>query len=281
MSFQAGYFISREIEEILLCPVCRTSVMPPPRMCRRGHIICRPCFRRLARCPVCRGSLSKRRNHAITMITALARLPCSFAIYGCPECPMRAKIRKWHETYCLHRPLGCAISTCLWEETIPGLRNLADKNPLTALEIHLRRSHSSQITILDCNAVSVYLTQNQDFKTSIKIQRYVLQLDGEMFLAALETRCKNGGMLRVGVARLARPIRPDSAFRSSIVVNGGECEVNYKLPVISYMLIWPGHVNMTLNKPYMCSMLLKHLQRYSLPDGRLFIRLSVHHNETD
>ncbi|KAI8428801.1 hypothetical protein MSG28_007473 [Choristoneura fumiferana] len=65
---------------LLECPVCMEWMEPPITQCRRGHLVCGTCRKRLDTCPVCRTAFSSVRNRAMENVAGILRYPCR---HGC------------------------------------------------------------------------------------------------------------------------------------------------------------------------------------------------------
>ncbi|XP_046399036.1 uncharacterized protein LOC124165617 [Ischnura elegans] len=242
-----------EINRIFTCPGCKLRINPPVRQCRRGHLLCRKCFLRANRCPVCKGHLDRERNFTIESLARVIRFPCSYADYGCGEPFMPAKERVSHESTCPHRPFKCFVHGCEWMEEVKSERP-CDPSTVAVLSKHIETKHPNYLPFSRGGNLSLKLNPSQETATvssavvedreSDKEEEdepqnklYVLDEDGKLFLAKLHLqKCFGEVFLVVSVTELCRPSKESPGHHFSVHVRGGDCEMFHKAPVLSYML---------------------------------------------
>eukprot|EP00250_Pteridium_aquilinum_P024065 c2827_g1_i1 orf=508-1443(+) len=118
-----GLTSSKDVHELLECPVCTKPMYPPIHQCSNGHTLCVDCKARVHnRCPTCRMELGNIRCLALEKVAAALELPCKYHPYGCfSMLPYYSKLK--HESLCNFRPFNCpyAGSECLVTGTISSL----------------------------------------------------------------------------------------------------------------------------------------------------------------
>ncbi|XP_019873397.2 uncharacterized protein LOC109601589 [Aethina tumida] len=67
----------------LECKECGNYMCPPIRMCINRHSYCDLCFKKVTRCPECRGQKSTLRNHTFENIVHQMLFPCKYVDKGC------------------------------------------------------------------------------------------------------------------------------------------------------------------------------------------------------
>ncbi|KAK3155924.1 hypothetical protein QOZ80_2AG0100460 [Eleusine coracana subsp. coracana] len=75
------------LNDLLECPVCTNSMLPPILQCPNGHTICSSCKLRVENhCPTCRQELGNIRCLALEKVAEKLQLPCKYQSAGCSEC---------------------------------------------------------------------------------------------------------------------------------------------------------------------------------------------------
>jgi len=117
--------LSRAIGEVLLsdveCPVCMQYMVPPIRLCKNGHNICRKCIQSVQCCPICRAEFLETRNVALENIVRRQKYPCANRQSGCLELFSIEHIDK-HHAACVYGKIKCPLhllKMCSWN----GLKN--------------------------------------------------------------------------------------------------------------------------------------------------------------
>ncbi|XP_047985872.1 uncharacterized protein LOC125226073 isoform X2 [Leguminivora glycinivorella] len=100
--------LNHSILRLLECPVCMEWMEAPITQCRRGHLVCGTCRKRLDACPVCRTPFSSVRNRAMEDVAGVLRYPCR---HGCGRF-LRAPRRHKHEASCASRRHACPLNQC-------------------------------------------------------------------------------------------------------------------------------------------------------------------------
>ncbi|XP_063361521.1 E3 ubiquitin-protein ligase SIAH1A-like [Cydia amplana] len=107
--------LNHSILRLLECPVCMEWMEPPITQCRRGHLVCGACRKRLDACPVCRTPFSSVRNRAMEDVAGALRYPCR---HGCGRW-LRAPRRHRHEASCAARRHACPLPACRAAPPLP------------------------------------------------------------------------------------------------------------------------------------------------------------------
>ncbi|XP_073306982.1 E3 ubiquitin-protein ligase SINAT3-like [Primulina huaijiensis] len=95
------------VQDLLECPVCTSSMYPPIHQCQNGHTLCSTCKAKVHnKCPTCRHELGDIRCLALEKLAESLELPCKHGSLGCPEIfPYYGKSK--HEAICNFRPYSC------------------------------------------------------------------------------------------------------------------------------------------------------------------------------
>jgi hypothetical protein len=96
-------------------------MVPPIKLCRKGHNICSKCSERVTCCPTCRARLSDTRNFALENIARRQKYPCANRQSGCLELFSVEHIAK-HEAGCVYGEIKCPLHLlhgCSWK----GVKN--------------------------------------------------------------------------------------------------------------------------------------------------------------
>ncbi|XP_063379468.1 E3 ubiquitin-protein ligase siah-1-like [Cydia fagiglandana] len=107
--------LNHSILRLLECPVCMEWMEAPITQCRRGHLVCGACRKRLDACPVCRTPFSSVRNRAMEDVAGVLRYPCR---HGCGRF-LRAPRRRRHEASCAARRHACPLPACRAAPPLP------------------------------------------------------------------------------------------------------------------------------------------------------------------
>jgi E3 ubiquitin-protein ligase SIAH1 len=117
--------LSRAVGEVLLsdleCPVCMQYMVPPIKLCTKGHSICSKCRGRVQRCPTCRAEFSEIRSVALENIVRRQKYPCANRQNGCLDRFSVEHIAKHHDV-CIYGKIKCPfhlLKMCSWN----GLKN--------------------------------------------------------------------------------------------------------------------------------------------------------------
>ncbi|KAK8967319.1 E3 ubiquitin-protein ligase SINAT2 [Platanthera guangdongensis] len=122
---------NKDIDDLLECPICRNSMLPPIQQCPNGHTLCSSCKSRVNnKCPVCRKDIGSIRCLALEKLAASLHLPCSYHHLGCEEMSPYYSMSQ-HESQCSYRPYACPH---------PG-SNCPFTGDISAVLSHLRDSH--------------------------------------------------------------------------------------------------------------------------------------------
>ena len=109
---------TKSLLEVLECPVCHETILPPIIQCFEGHLICSGCVDNLSesKCPECRGPLARNpyaavRNRALERIAGPLAIPCRYQGRGCETTPAYDCAEK-HAAACNYRDMKCP--ECDW-----------------------------------------------------------------------------------------------------------------------------------------------------------------------
>ncbi|XP_031127079.1 E3 ubiquitin-protein ligase SINAT2-like isoform X1 [Ipomoea triloba] len=122
--------LNNDVHQLLECPVCRNSMLPPIFQCPNGHTLCASCNGAQENCPTCESELGDIRCLVLEKVAESLDLPCRYQSAGCHDIfPYYRKLK--HEKHCRFRPYKCpyAGSECCVTGDIPALVN------------HLREDH--------------------------------------------------------------------------------------------------------------------------------------------
>jgi len=103
-----------DLREIVDCPVCLETLLPPVYQCCAGHLLCGTCKSKLTQCPTCSGSLGGAegiRSRGFEQLAETLSWECKFKDKGCKMTPSYSE-KKVHEDQCQFRPLTCP--RCEW-----------------------------------------------------------------------------------------------------------------------------------------------------------------------
>lgn len=114
----SGVALNHSILRLLECPVCMEWMEAPITQCRRGHLVCGTCRKRLDACPVCRTPFSSVRNRAMEDVAGVLRYPCR---HGCGRF-LRAPRRHKHEASCAARRHACPLPPCRAVPPMPRVK---------------------------------------------------------------------------------------------------------------------------------------------------------------
>jgi hypothetical protein len=109
---------TKSLLEVLECPVCHETILPPIIQCFEGHLICSGCVDNLSesKCPECWGPLARNpyaavRNRALERIAGPLAIPCRYQERGCETTPAYDCAEK-HAAACNYRDMKCP--ECDW-----------------------------------------------------------------------------------------------------------------------------------------------------------------------
>ena len=109
---------TKSLLEVLECPVCHETILPPIIQCFEGHLICSGCVDNLSesKCPECWGPLARNpyaavRNRALERIAGPLAIPCRYQGRGCETTPAYDCAEK-HAAACNYRDMKCP--ECDW-----------------------------------------------------------------------------------------------------------------------------------------------------------------------
>ncbi|XP_049823896.1 E3 ubiquitin-protein ligase SIAH1A-like [Aethina tumida] len=146
------------------CVVCFDYMKPPIQMCVNGHSYCRSCFRRMNKCPECRGKRGHFRNLQLENIFGKLVFPCQNEDNGCDFVAKGLEVMA-HEGKCIYGHLSCPFANygCPWS----GL--------YSRMEDHLRDAHNLMNDIPD-------VCDLEGFNEGANCWRQVLKFDGLLFI---------------------------------------------------------------------------------------------------
>ncbi|XP_045467637.1 uncharacterized protein LOC123676035 [Harmonia axyridis] len=87
------------LPELYRCPICLNTMNGIIRQCLTGHNYCQKCSERIAKCPICRESMSSGRNRALENINPKILAECSNEISNCRYANSFPMIQ-FHENLC-------------------------------------------------------------------------------------------------------------------------------------------------------------------------------------
>jgi E3 ubiquitin-protein ligase SIAH1 len=113
--------LSRGLDEALLkdleCPVCMEYMVPPIKLCNKGHNICSICKNRVQYCPTCRAKFSNIRNVTLENIARRQKYPCPNRKSGCLDLLSIGHIAE-HHAVCGYEKMNCPLQmtkNCSWK----------------------------------------------------------------------------------------------------------------------------------------------------------------------
>jgi len=101
------------VKSQLECPVCFNipRELPIPS-CPSGHIVCRPCKKRVTECPTCRQPMPANMTNSLAgALIEQVQHKCKFGDQGC-NVKMMLKELQVHEKNCPERTIRCPYNTC-------------------------------------------------------------------------------------------------------------------------------------------------------------------------
>jgi len=101
------------LESHLECPVCLNipRELPVPS-CPSGHIVCRPCKKRVTDCPTCRQPMpANMTNSVVGSLIEQVQHKCKYSDQGC-EVKMMLEDLVNHEKHCPERTIKCPYYNC-------------------------------------------------------------------------------------------------------------------------------------------------------------------------
>ncbi|XP_054259242.1 E3 ubiquitin-protein ligase SIAH2-like [Macrosteles quadrilineatus] len=100
--------LAHELQEVLECPVCSETMDSTLRQCMKGHGVCRPCARKIDKCPTCKQelALALHKNTLLNQLLDLIPKLCPYAEEGC----VSVIVNHEHQTYCEYRPTECKLA---------------------------------------------------------------------------------------------------------------------------------------------------------------------------
>ncbi|GFG28436.1 hypothetical protein Cfor_12641 [Coptotermes formosanus] len=105
-----------EIINLLECPSCHQTMVPPIFLCQDGHNVCSRCRGEMPNCPSCGSPITQNRNHPAERIAHQLPYPCGNQNMGCKYKSLLCNLPS-HETVCPHR-LYCCVPCrprCRWK----------------------------------------------------------------------------------------------------------------------------------------------------------------------
>lgn len=97
---------TNNLSDLTKCPVCFNSLIPPVKICLKGHAICQPCRRSTASCPKCRSNFALNGNKLLNQMLESIPLACKYTSSGCDSEVLGKEIKK-HEKICHFRNEKC------------------------------------------------------------------------------------------------------------------------------------------------------------------------------
>ena len=113
MSGQGSNQSMDRVKSQLECPVCFNIPrdLPIPS-CSSGHIVCRPCKKRVTECPTCRQPMPANMTNSLAgALVEQVQHSCKFSGQGC-EVKMMLKDLVAHEKECPDRTIKCPWPGC-------------------------------------------------------------------------------------------------------------------------------------------------------------------------
>lgn len=95
------------------CIVCLNYMRPPIMLCDVGHSLCNKCNKMISNCPICRATLSGKRNYKLEEIYELIDFPCKYKGKGCKHLCKGKELNR-HENICKYAPKPCFFYNCNW-----------------------------------------------------------------------------------------------------------------------------------------------------------------------
>ena len=170
--------LSRAVGEVLLsdleCPVCMEYMVPPIKLCTKGHNICSRCRESVTNCPTCRASFTEIRSVVLENIVRSQKYPCANRRSGCLELFSIEHIGK-HQAGCVYGIIKCPLhllKKCSWKSL---------KNDLKG---HAKAAHPEYIW-----AGSTFNIEHTKF-TNLSESVLILSSSGELFM--YHQKMKNG-----------------------------------------------------------------------------------------
>jgi E3 ubiquitin-protein ligase SIAH1 len=112
-------------------------MVPPIKLCKKGHSICSNCRENVQRCPTCRANFSEIRNVVLENIARRQKYPCPNRQNGCLELFSVEHIAK-HQAGCVYGIIKCPghlFKECSWK----GLKN--------DLKKHVKAAHPKALEV--------------------------------------------------------------------------------------------------------------------------------------
>ncbi|XP_069683731.1 mucin-1-like [Periplaneta americana] len=123
--------VSRQILELLECPVCYEAMVPPVVLCFCGHDICPACRLKMDKCPICRGPITVTRNLFTEAVTMMIQKSCEFCALILPHYEMYA-----HSCDCMKRTVECKAGVGVGEVVKCGWTGYKEQLKGHVFEVH-------------------------------------------------------------------------------------------------------------------------------------------------
>lgn len=107
----------------LECPCCDNYLKLPVHLCINGHSICRKCYLKLEKCPLCKKRFIEARNVAFEALAKTMLYPCKKKPFGC-NVKIAYDKQDEHNTVCEYSKYGynCQWKDCTWNGPVNELK---------------------------------------------------------------------------------------------------------------------------------------------------------------